>query len=146
MEERFMESALKEAEKCIPSKDVPVGCVIVKDCKIIGRGHNTRERDNSALGHAEISAIKDACGFLKSWRLKGCSLYVTLEPCPMCAGAVINAKIDAVYFGAYDKSGGAVGGVINIFEENFNHKPKVIGGIMKEECTKLLQNFFKDLR
>ena len=141
-----MALAIEEAKKCALSGDVPVGCVIVKDGEIIGRGHNTRERDNTALGHAEINAISMACSALSSWRLEGCDMYVTLEPCPMCAGAIIHSKINALYFGAYDKKGGAVGGVIDLFFGNFNHKPKVTGGILGDECKELLTEFFKKLR
>lgn len=146
MHEHYMALAIEEAKKCALSGDVPVGCVIVKNGEIIGRGHNTRERDNTALGHAEINAISMACSALSSWRLEGCDMYVTLEPCPMCAGAIIHSKINSLYFGAYDKKGGAVGGVIDLFFENFNHKPKVTGGILGDECKELLTEFFKKLR
>ena len=146
MREEYMREALKEAEKCIDTDDVPIGCVIVKNGEIIARGHNTREAFHTALGHAEINAIENACKALGSWRLENCAIYVTLEPCPMCAGAIINSRIGEVYFGAYDKKGGAVGGIINLFEENFNHKPKVHGGILKDECALILQNFFAKLR
>ena len=146
MREEYMREALKEAEKCIDTDDVPIGCVIVKNGEIIARGHNTREAFHTALGHAEINAIENACKSIGSWRLENCAIYVTLEPCPMCAGAIINSRIGEVYFGAYDKKGGAVGGIINLFEENFNHKPKVQGGILKDECALILQNFFAKLR
>lgn len=146
MREEYMREALKEAEKCIDTGDVPIGCVIVKNGEIIARGHNTREAFHTALGHAEINAIENACKSIGSWRLENCAIYVTLEPCPMCAGAIINSRIGEVYFGAYDKKGGAVGGIINLFEENFNHKPKVQGGILKDECSLILQNFFAKLR
>ena len=146
MREEYMREALKEAEKCIDTGDVPIGCVIVKNGEIIARGHNTREAFHTALGHAEINAIENACKSIGSWRLENCAIYVTLEPCPMCAGAIINSRIGEVYFGAYDKKGGAVGGIINLFEENFNHKPKVQGGILKDECALILQNVFAKLR
>ena len=146
MREEYMREALKEALKCLETGDVPIGCVIVKNWEIIARGHNTREAFHTALGHAEINAIENACKALGSWRLENCAIYVTLEPCPMCAGAIINSRIGEVYFGAYDKKGGAVGGIINLFEENFNHKPKVQGGILKDECALILQNFFAKLR
>ena len=146
MREEYMREALKEALKCLETGDVPIGCVIVKNGEIIARGHNTREAFHTALGHAEINAIENACKALGSWRLENCAIYVTLEPCPMCAGAIINSRIGEVYFGAYDKKGGAVGGIINLFEENFNHKPKVQGGILKDECALILQNFFAKLR
>ena len=146
MREEYMREALKEALKCLETGDVPIGCVIVKNGEIIARGHNTREAFHTALGHAEINAIENACKSIGSWRLENCAIYVTLEPCPMCAGAIINSRIGEVYFGAYDKKGGAVGGIINLFEENFNHKPKVQGGILKDECALILQNFFAKLR
>lgn len=146
MREEYMREALKEAFKCLDTGDVPIGCVIVKNGEIIARGHNTREAFHTALGHAEINAIENACKSIGSWRLENCAIYVTLEPCPMCAGAIINSRIGEVYFGAYDKKGGAVGGIINLFEENFNHKPKVQGGILKDECALILQNFFAKLR
>lgn len=146
MHEEYMRLAIKEAEKCLEYRDVPVGCVIVKNGVIIAKGHNTRERDKNALGHAEINAINEACRFLSSWRLEGADMYVTLEPCPMCAGAIINSKIRALYFGAHDKKGGAVGGVVDLFFENFNHRPQVTGGILEGECVRLLTDFFKELR
>ena len=146
MREEYMREALKEAEKCIDTGDVPIGCVIVKNGEIIARGHNTREAFHTALGHAEINAIENACKSIGSWRLENCAIYVTLEPCPMCAGAIINSRIGEVYLGAHAKKGGAVGGIINLFEENFNHKPKVQGGILKDECALILQNFFAKLR
>lgn len=144
--EFYMEKALQEAQKCRATGDVPVGCVIVKDSKIIATGRNTREAEQTALGHAELSAIATACKVLNTWRLTGCTLYVTLEPCPMCAGAILNSRVDMVCFGAYDKKGGAVGGVLNIFEERFCHKPKVYGGILETECKSVLVDFFERLR
>ena len=144
--EKYMLYALEEGEKCRASGDVPVGCIIVKDSKIIAAGHNTREKENNTLGHAELNAIAAACKALDSWRLEGCTLYVTLEPCPMCAGAIINSRIDTVCFGAYDKKGGAVGGVLNLFEERFCHKPKVYGGILESQCKHRLVDFFERLR
>lgn len=144
--EFYMEKALQEAQKCHATGDVPVGCIIVKDSKIIATGRNTREAEQTALGHAELSAIATACKVLNTWRLTGCTLYVTLEPCPMCAGAILNSRVDTVCFGAYDKKGGAVGGVLNIFEERFCHKPKVYGGILETECKSVLVDFFERLR
>ncbi len=141
-----MNSALELAKEAAALGEVPVGCVIVKDGCVIGRGRNRREGENNALAHAEIEAIDEACRNLGSWRLNGCSLYVTLEPCPMCAGAIINARIDRIYFGAEDNKAGACGGVLNLFEENFGHKPQIYGRVMEAECSALLSVFFKRLR
>ncbi|MPM51551.1 tRNA-specific adenosine deaminase [bioreactor metagenome] len=126
--------------------DVPVGCVIVKNGAIIGRGRNRRELAPDATAHAEIEAIRDACRSVGSWRLHGCALYVTLEPCPMCAGAIINARISEVYYGARDDKAGCCGSVLNLFEERFNHKPRLVGGVLKDECSSQLKDFFEDLR
>lgn len=141
-----MKEALLLAKEAISSGDVPVGCVIVQNGRIVGRGRNRREECRNALLHAEIAAIDDACRALGRWRLDDCALYVTLEPCPMCAGAILNARIPKIYYGAKDPKGGAVGGVINLFEENFNHKPAVVPGILKEECAALLKDFFGQKR
>lgn len=143
---KYMERALKLAHDAATAGEVPVGCVIVKDCEIISEGRNMREERQNALYHAEIEAIDKACKALGSRRLQGCTLYVTLEPCPMCAGAIFNAGIDTVVFGAYDSNMGACGGVINIFEEAFGFKPKLYGGFMKEECAAVLKDFFIKLR
>ncbi len=137
-----MEEAIIEAKKCIEYGDIPVGCVIVKDNKIISRGHNTRERDCNPLGHAELNAIYEASTFLKDWRLSGCSLYVTLEPCPMCAGAVKSSRIQNVFFGAFDKKEGAAGSFVNLLYPDIY----VYGGIMADECNLILQNFFNNIR
>ncbi len=142
----FMSDALELARKAAEAGEVPVGCVVVKDGVVIGRGLNGREGERSAIAHAEIAAIGEACRTLGSWRLNGCSLYVTLEPCPMCAGAVINARLDRVYFGARDEKAGACGGVLNLFEEGFGHRPQIYGGIMEEECSALLRSFCERLR
>lgn len=144
--EQFMARALLLAADAEAHGDVPVGCVIVCDGKIIGEGQNRREEKKNSLLHAEIEAIGNACANLKSWHLQNCTLYVTLEPCPMCAGAIINSRISNVFFGAKDRKGGAVGGVINLFEENFNHKPAVRSGILERECREKLENFFRGLR
>jgi tRNA(adenine34) deaminase len=141
-----MAEALKLAYEAAAEGEVPVGCVIVRGSDIIGRGRNRREAQNSALAHAEIEAIGEACTALGGWRLSDCDLYVTLEPCPMCAGAIINARVKRVFYGAGDSKVGACGGVINIFEENFGHKPQLVGGIMREECAQPLKDFFKNLR
>lgn len=144
--EKFMAVALEYAEKAALLKEVPVGAVIVKDNEIISVGYNRRETDKNALVHAEIDAINNACKALGGWRLWQCDIYVTLEPCPMCAGAIINARIPNVYFGAYDKKNGCCGSVVNLFELPFNHKPNYEGGIMQEQCSKILSDFFKSLR
>lgn len=138
----YMQAALAEARLALASGDVPVGCVIVKDGQIIGWGHNRREALADASAHAELEAIRDACGRLNTWRLQGASLYVTLEPCPMCSGGIINARLDAVYYGAKEDKMGCCGSVLNLFEERFNHHPKIYGGLMAEECSRILTDFF----
>lgn len=139
-----MKEALKEAKKAELIDEVPIGCVIVKDDKIIARGHNQRETNQSPIGHAEIIAINKASKKLKSWRLEGCDIYVTLEPCIMCSGAIIQSRISKVYYGASDPKGGALGSSINVLEaNNINHHPEVISGVLKEECSKIITNYFK---
>ena len=144
--EHYMTQALELAREAMAEGEVPVGCVIVKDGVVVGRGRNRRETCRTALGHAEIEAIAMACKTLGGWRLKDCALYVTLEPCPMCAGAIVNARIPVVCYGARDDKAGCCGSVLNLFEERFNHKPRVYGGVLEEECWKILQNFFENLR
>ena len=144
--EYFMAEALALAREAIADGDVPVGCVIVKDGQIIGRGRNRRERDGDATAHAEIEAIRAACAYLGSWRLQGCALYVTLEPCPMCAGAIINARIREVRYGAREEKSGCCGSVLNLFEERFNHRPRIYQGPLERECEGMLQTFFQSLR
>ena len=147
MEEKFMKEALKEAKKAYDKLEVPVGCVIVKDGKIIARGHNLKETKKDTTNHAEIIAIKKASKKLESWRLNECDLYVTLEPCSMCAGAIINSRIRNVYYGASDEKTGAVGSVLNLFEDyTFNHKVNYKGQVLEEECEKILKDFFSELR
>ena len=141
-----MKSALKEAVKAYQLGEVPVGAVIVYKNKIIARGHNTRELSQSVLGHAEINAIKKASKKIGSWRLEDCDIYVTLEPCSMCSGAIIQSRIKNLYFGAYDLKTGACGSVLNLFDYPFNHKVNVYGGIMEEECSRIIKDFFKELR
>ena len=139
-----MKEALKEAKKAELIDEVPIGCVIVKDDKIIARGHNQRETNQSPIGHAEIIAINKASKKLKSWRLEGCDIYITLEPCIMCSGAIIQSRINKVYYGASDPKGGALGSSINVLEaSNINHHPEVISGVMQEECSKIITNYFK---
>ncbi len=141
-----MREALALAREAAEDGEVPIGCVVVKDGVIVGRGRNRRENGKNALYHAEILAIDDACRNLGGWRLFGCDLYVTLEPCPMCAGAIINSRIETVYFGAHDPKAGSVGSMVNLFDLPYNHKPKVESGILGEECAQILKNFFKNLR
>lgn len=147
MEEKFMKQALIEARKAYGKDEVPIGAVIVKDGKVIARGHNTRQQTQNAVNHAEMIAIQKACKKVGSWRLCDCDLYVTLEPCPMCAGACINSRLNAVYFGAYDAKAGCAGTLYNLPEyERFNHRLKVEGGILQQECVKILSDFFKQKR
>lgn len=144
--EDYMKEALRLALEAAGEGEVPVGCVVVKDGEIVGRGRNRREASKSALAHAEIEAIDSACAHLGGWRLSSCDLYVTLEPCPMCAGAIINARVGRVFYGAGDSRVGACGGVLNIFEEGFGHRPQLVGGILREECAAPLREFFQRLR
>ena len=145
--ERFMREAIKEAKKAELIDEVPIGCVIVKDGKIISRGHNVRESKQIPIGHAEITAINKAAKKLNSWRLEGCDIYITLEPCIMCSGAIIQSRIRSIYFGAYDLKGGALGSSINVLEaNNINHHPNVVAGLLQEECSSLLTNYFKSKR
>ena len=142
-----MTRALELARKALETGDVPVGCVVAdRDGTIIGEGWNRREANGDALAHAEVEAIRAACARRGGWNLHGCSLYVTLEPCPMCAGAIIQARIDRVYYGAKDEKAGCCGSVLNLFMEGFNHRPRVYGGILKEPCAALLREFFEGLR
>ena len=141
-----MREALELARAAVAIGEVPVGCVIVHEGQIIASGYNRRECDQNALAHAEIAAIKTACEHIGYWRLCGCDLYATLEPCAMCAGAIINARIERVIFGAFDKKAGAFGSVINLNEHKFNHKPEITGGVLAEESAALLSGFFRDLR
>ncbi len=146
-QERFMKEALKEAKKAYDKLEVPVGCVIVKDGKIIARAHNLKESKKDTTKHAEILAIQKASKKLDAWRLLDCDMYVTLEPCSMCAGAIVNSRIRNLYIGTMDKKTGAAGSVLNLFEDfTFNHKVTVQNGILKEQCEKILKDFFKELR
>ena len=145
-DEKFMRLALNEAEKALEEQEVPIGAVVVADGRIVGRGHNRRETDKSALAHAEIEAIGEACRRLGGWRLWECTLYVTLEPCPMCAGAIINARIPRVVYGASDRKCGAVDSVCSLFSMEFNHHPQVESGVREAECGALLTEFFRNLR
>ncbi len=142
----FMLAAYEMAKQAYDDGEVPVGAVIVRENEIVAKGRNRREKAKNALLHAEIEAIDNACKALGGWRLWNCELYVTLEPCPMCAGAIINAHIPKVYFGAYDFKNGSCGTVTNLFEMPYNFKPECVGGIMADECSALLKDFFKKLR
>ena len=142
----FMDEALALAREAAAEGEVPVGCVIVRRGEIVGRGRNRREQVRNALSHAEVEAINDACRNLGGWRLWECTLYVTLEPCPMCAGAIVNARIPRVVFGASDNKCGACGSVCDIFNMNFNHHPTVERGIREEEAAALMTEFFQNLR
>ena len=142
----YMDEALALAAQAAAEGEVPVGCVIVRGDKIVGRGRNRRETAKTALGHAEIEAIADACANLGGWRLWDCTLYVTLEPCPMCAGAIINARIPRVVYGAADQKAGSCGSVCDLFSMDYNHHPQVVSGVREEECAALLQTFFQKLR
>lgn len=149
MEEKnkFMKQALKEAKKAYEKLEVPVGAVIVKDGKIIARAHNLKETKTDTTKHAEILAIQKASKKLESWRLLDCEMYITLEPCSMCAGAIINSRIKKIYIGALDEKTGAAGSVLNLFEDyKFNHKVEVEKGVMQKECENILKDFFKMLR
>lgn len=147
MDEIYMKAALDEAEKAYELLEIPVGAVIVKDGKIIGRGYNLKETGKDATLHAEIIAIKDACKNLGGWRLPGCTMYVTLEPCSMCAGALVNARLEKLVIGTRDPKTGACGSVINIVQmEHFNHQLDVEIGVLEKECTDILKRFFAELR
>ncbi|MBR5535645.1 MAG: nucleoside deaminase [Clostridia bacterium] len=147
MTNRFMEEAMKEARIALEIGEIPIGAVIVKDGEVIARGHNLRQTLRDATLHAEIVAIQEACRLLGDWRLDECDLYVTLEPCTMCAGAIINARMRSVFFGAYDAEYGGAGGRIDLFAPcYFGSKTEVYGGIMEKECTDFLNDFFKSIR
>ena len=147
MEEKFMMQAYKEAQKAFEEDEVPVGCVIVKDGKIVARAHNRKEKKNCALFHAEIECIRKAAKKLDNWNLKGCEIYVTLEPCMMCTGALINSRIDRIIYGCEDPKGGALVSNVRLQDiKLLNHYPQIKGGVMEKECSDLLKNFFKNKR
>ena len=146
-DEKYMRDALKQAKKAYALGETPIGCVIVHDGKIIARGYNRRKTDRNTLAHAELIAIKKACRVMGDWRLEGCTMYVTLEPCQMCAGALVQSRIDAVNIGCMSPKSGSAGSVINILQnEEFNHQIVVKSGILGDECSQLLKDFFKELR
>ena len=141
-----MKTAIMEAQKAANEGEVPVGAVIVKNGEVIAKCHNQREQKQNALSHAEIEAINIACKKLNSWRLEDCELYVTLEPCPMCTGAIINSRIKRLVYGASDYKAGSCGSIVNLFDLPYNHKPETVSGFMQEECAEILTEFFKQLR
>jgi len=146
-DKKFMKEALKQAKKAEAIGEVPIGCVIVHQDKIIARGYNRRNIENSTLAHAEITAIKKACKRLGDWRLEGCTMYVTLEPCPMCAGAVIQARIPRVVIGALNPKAGCAGSIVDLLSERrFNHQAEKVTGVLGDECSILMKEFFKELR
>lgn len=146
-DERYMKEAVRQARKAAALGDVPIGCVIVYEDKIIARGYNRRMADKSTLAHAEIIAIRKACKKLGDWRLEGCCMYITLEPCPMCAGAIVQARIPRVVIGCMNPKAGCAGSVMNLLDqEGFNHQVNVDTGVLEEECSGMLKDFFKDLR
>ena len=146
LREGFMAQALALAKEAAAAGEVPVGCVIVRNGVVIGRGRNRREEKQAVSSHAEMEAMAEANACLGSWRLEGCELYVTLEPCPMCAGAILNARIPKVFYGARDSAFGACGGVTNLFMEQFPNRPALVGGILAEECQAVLAAFFEKIR
>ncbi|MGN0363200.1 MAG: tRNA adenosine(34) deaminase TadA [Bilifractor sp.] len=147
IQEQFMTEAVAEAKKAAAINEVPIGCVIVKNGEIIARGYNRRNIDASTLSHAEMNAIRDACHVLGDWRLEGCTMYVTLEPCPMCAGAIVQSRLDEVVIGCMNPKAGCAGSVLNLMQvPGFNHKVKTTKGILETECSEILQRFFADLR
>ena len=146
-EEKFMKEAIRQAKKAYALREVPIGCVIVYEGKIIARGYNRRNTDKNTTSHAEINAIRKASKKLGDWRLEGCTLYVTLEPCQMCAGAIVQARIDKVVIGSMNPKAGCAGSVLNLLEmDGFNHKVEVERGVLEEECSTMLSGFFKELR
>lgn len=146
-DEKYMREAIKQARKAAKIDEVPIGCVIVYDDKIIARGYNRRNTDKSTLAHAEIIAIRKAAKVIGDWRLEGCTMYITLEPCPMCAGAIVQARIPRVVVGAMNPKAGCAGSVINLLQmDGFNHKAELTSGVLVDECRTMLQDFFKEMR
>ena len=146
-EEKYMREAVRQAKKAAALNEVPIGCVIVHEGKIIGRGYNRRMTDHSVLAHAEIIAIKKACRKMGDWRLEDCTIYITLEPCPMCAGAIVQARIPKAVIGCMNPKAGCAGSVLNLLQEDgFNHQVEIEVGMMGEECSQMLKDFFRSLR
>ncbi|HEX7056750.1 MAG TPA: tRNA adenosine(34) deaminase TadA [Bacilli bacterium] len=144
---RWMREAIREAKKAEDAGEVPIGAVVIHNGELIASGRNVREASNDPTGHAEMLAIREASGKLQAWRLTGCTLYVTLEPCPMCAGAILMSRLDRVVFGAYDPKAGCAGTFMNLpLDPRFNHRAEVIGGVLEQECGRLLSDFFRKLR
>ena len=147
IDEKYMRIALKEAQNAVILDEVPVGAVIVKDDKILAKGHNLRERSNDPTSHAEINAIRKACKKINSWRLEGATIYVTVEPCSMCAGTLLQCRIGRIVYGASDPKGGAIESSLELFKaKNINHHPEILGGVLKEECSNLISSYFKSKR
>ena len=147
IQEKYMREALRQAKKASAAGDVPIGCVIVYEDKIIARGYNKRNQQKTTLGHAEITAIQKASKKLGDWRLEGCTMYVTLEPCPMCAGAIVQARIPYVVVGAMNPKAGCAGSILNLLQiERFNHQSELVTGVLEEECRELMKEFFRELR
>ena len=145
--EAYMDEALVLAHEAAAAGEVPVGCVITgPDGTVIGKGRNRRQETKDACAHAELLAIQEACQAMNDWRLEGCALYVTLEPCPMCAGAIINSRIPTIVYGAKEEQFGSCGSVLNLFEERYPHKPAIYGGVKKDECAEVLRSFFQKVR
>ena len=146
-EERFMKEALRQAKKALALEEAPIGCVIVREDKIIARGYNRRNTDHNTLSHAELTAIRKASRVVGDWRLEGCEMYVTLEPCQMCAGALVQSRIDRVVIGTMNPKAGCAGSVINLLQmEGFNHRVQIVEGVLREECAELMTGFFRSLR
>lgn len=145
-DEKFMRLALEQAHLAYKKGEVPVGAVVVRNGEVVGTGYNRRETDKNAVAHAELLAIDDACKRLGGWRLWECELYVTLEPCPMCAGAIINSRIKRLVYGASDKKAGSVESIVRMFDLPYNHKPPYTAGVLEEECSQILKSFFKEMR
>ena len=146
-DEKYMKAAIREAQKAWALGEVPIGCVIVHEDGIIGRGYNRRMVDKNVLAHAEITAIRKACRKIGDWRLEDCTMYVTLEPCPMCAGAIVQARIPRVFIGTMNPKAGCAGSVLNLLDEKgFNHQVEMVTGVLGEECSRMLKEFFKELR
>lgn len=147
IQEKYMREALRQAKKASAAGDVPIGCVIVYEDRIIARGYNKRNQQKTTLGHAEITAIQKASKKLGDWRLEGCTMYVTLEPCPMCAGAIVQARIPYVVVGAMNPKAGCAGSILNLLQiERFNHQSELVTGVLEEECRDLMKEFFRELR
>lgn len=145
--EKYMKEAIRQAQKARALNEVPIGCVIVCEGKIIGRGYNRRMTDHTTLAHAELAAIKKACKAVGDWRLENCQIYITLEPCPMCAGAIVQARIPEVIIGCMNPKAGCAGSVLNLLhQEGFNHRCKITKGVCEDECAQLMKTFFKQLR